>query len=56
MSLWQGFAIGVGATILFIFLWSAGDLWARSTVNKRHKKGRSQGKTDEEIAQDYLNK
>lgn len=55
MTFWQVFGI-VAATMipLGLLLWLGVDLLARHIVKKRHEKGRAQGKTDEEIAKEYL--
>ena len=57
MTFWQAFGIAVAVTLpLFFILWFGIDLLARHIVKKRHEKGRAQGKTDEEIAIEYLTK
>lgn len=54
MTFWQVIGIVTAATIPLGLLWFGVDLLARHIVKKRHEKGRAQGKTDEEIAKEYL--
>lgn len=57
MGFWQVFGIVAAVTIpSFILLWIGVDLLARHIVKKKHEKGRLEGKTDEEIAYEYIMK
>lgn len=57
MGFWQVVGIVAAVTIpVGIIVWYVSGLWAKHIVKKRHEKGRKQGKTDEEIAYEYLMK
>lgn len=57
MEFWQIILIAIGVSIPGgALLWLVTGVWARQIVRKRHEKGRSEGKTDEEIATEYLTK
>lgn len=57
MGFWPLVGIVTAITIpTFILLWIGIDMLARHIVKKKHEKGRLEGKTDEEIAYEYIMK